>query len=51
MILMKQPNPDAGKGIVVNVKSDSEEIDETYDSLRKDKLPLRKRLLLWKTDV
>ena len=39
-ILMKEPNPDAGKSIVADVKLDSDEIDEAYNSLRKESLLL-----------
>ena len=45
-ILMSQPNSDVKKSIVVDVKSDTEEINETYNSLRKEELPLRKRIFL-----
>ena len=31
-ILMKQENPDPGKSVVVDVESDSKEIDETFNS-------------------
>ena len=45
-ILMKETNPNAKKTILVDVKSDSEEIDETYDSIKKGQLPLEKRMFL-----
>ena len=48
---MKQPNPDVGKSIVVHVESDTEEIDKTYNSLKKVELPLMKRMFLWKADA
>ena len=45
-ILMRQPTPDARKSIVVDVESDTDEIDEAYDSIRKESLPLQKRMFL-----
>ena len=48
---MKEANPDFGKSVVVDVESDSKEINETFDSLRQEYLLLRKRMFLWKTDV
>ena len=50
-ILMKEKNPHASKSVVVDVESDSEEVDETFDFLRQEHLPLRKRMFLWKADV
>ena len=50
-ILMSRPNLNASKSVVVDVKSDFDEIHKTYDSLRRDELPLRKRMFLWKADV
>ena len=49
-VLMKEKNPYAQKSIIVDVESDSKEIDETYDAIRKDQLPVRKRMFLWKTN-
>ena len=46
-ILMKQPNIDTGKSIVVDVESD-DEIDETYDVIARENLLLKKRMFLWK---
>ena len=49
-ILMRATNPDADKSVVVDIEFDSEEIDETFDEIRKDQLPLRKRIFSWKAD-
>ena len=35
-ILMKELNPNAGESIEVDIKSDIDEIDEAYDSIRKE---------------
>lgn len=43
-ILIKEPNPNAGKSIVVDVESKTNEIDEAYDSLKRDELPFQKRI-------
>ena len=45
-ILMKQENPDSGKSFMSDIESDSKEIDKTFDSLRREELPLRKRMFL-----
>ena len=50
-ILMKQENPDSRKSVVVDVEYDSEDIDETFNSLKQEELPLRKRMFLWKADI
>ena len=50
-VLMKHPNPEVGKSVVIDVESDSEEIDETYNTLKKKELPLKKRMFLWKAVV
>ena len=47
-ILMEEPNPDAIKDIVIDVESEIDEIDETYDAIKHNQLPLRKRMFLWK---
>lgn len=41
---MKQPNLDVGKDIVVDVESETNEIDETYHAIKRDQLPLKKRM-------
>ena len=48
-ILMKQPNANAGKSIVINVKS-NDEINEAYDTIARENLPLKKQMFLWKVD-
>ena len=40
---MKQPIPNKGKSIVVDVEYDSEEINEAYDPLRKEELLFEKQ--------
>ena len=47
---MKQENPDSGKSVVVDVES-VEEINETFNPLKQEQLPLRKRMFLLKTNV
>ena len=47
-ILMEKPNPDAGKDIVVDIDSE-DEFQEALDDLNKDRLPLKKKMFLWKT--
>ena len=44
-ILMERPNPDAGKGVVVDINSE-DEFDETLDEIRKENLPLKKKIWL-----
>ena len=39
---MKQPNEDAGKDIVVDVGSDTEDIELTFDEISFKRLSLRK---------
>ena len=41
---MKQVNLNYGKSVVIDIESDSEEIDETFDYLRQEHLPLKKRM-------
>ena len=48
---MKQLNSDARKSIIIDIESDIEEIDEAYNSLGIEQLPLWKRMFLWKADV
>ena len=46
---MQSQNPDAGKSVVVDVDSE-DEFDETLDEIRRENLPLKKRMWLWKVD-
>ena len=48
-ILMEKPKPDAGKDVVVDIDS-KDEFQEALDDLNKDKLPLKKKMFLWKAD-
>ena len=48
-ILMQSLNPNAGKSVVVDVDSE-DEFDETLDEIRRENLPLKKRMWLWKAD-
>ena len=48
-ILMSRQNPEAEKSIIVGVKSD-DEVDETYDEIRRENLPLKKQMWLWKAN-
>ena len=47
-ILIMQPNVDAEKSVVIDVKSD-DEIDETYDAIARENLPLKKRIFFGRT--
>ena len=40
---MDRPNPDAGKIIVVDIDSE-DEIDEALNELKKEELPLKKKI-------
>ena len=48
-ILMERPNPDAGKTIVIDIDSE-DEFDETLDEIRKEDLPQKKKIWLWRKD-
>ena len=48
---MKHANPETGKSVVVDIESNIEEINETYNALRKEELPLGNRIFLWKANV
>ena len=46
---MERRNPNAGKTIVVDIDSE-DEFDEALNELRKEDLPLKKKMWLWKVD-
>ena len=46
---MERSNPDNGKSVVIDVNLDVE-FDETLDEIRRESLPLKKRMWLWKVD-
>ena len=46
---MDRPNPNIGKTIVVDIDSE-DEFDETLNELKRDELPLKKRIWLKKVD-
>ena len=48
-ILIKQSNPNARKSVVVDVESE-DEVDEAYDKITRENLPLKKWMSLWKAN-
>ena len=48
-ILMERSKPDASKGIIVDIDSE-DEFQEALDDIKKEHLPLKKKIFLWKAD-